>query len=301
MEKEIEMSMMPVQGSPGNPAASSDGREDMKREPEMLEKEAVHLVQPISDPEEAWKDDDRFWPANPGIGNRIQLMNRGNADYFYKEGINTLRTNIMFSGNHKQVILFTSTVPDEGKSETSFAAAKAFADINKRVLFIDADIRKSVFAKRQGIRGTKYGLSQYLSGQRKLEEVVYRTDIENLDVIMAGPYSPNPAELLEETEFADLLKRARTYYDYILIDSPPMGNLIDGAIIASHSDGAVLVIRSGESSYRMVQKVRDQLIRSDCSILGVALNRVDIKKNGKYYKYYKYGEYGKGGGHAAKR
>ena len=231
----------------------------------------------------------------------IQITQDEKRDYQYEEAMKTLRTNIQFSGNGLKVIMLTSAMPDEGKSETSFAVAKAFAGIDKRVLYIDADIRKSVFVKRQGIRGTRYGLSQYLSGQRKLPEVVYRTDIKNLDVIMAGPYSPNPAELLEEPEFSNLLKRARTYYDYILIDSPPMGNLIDGAIIANHCDGAVLVVKSGESSYRLIQKVKEQLLRSECSILGVALNRVNISKNGKYYKYYKYGEYGKGSGHAAKK
>lgn len=252
-------------------------------------------------PEQGFTEEKGFWLKESEIVNHVQLMDREDTDYFYKEGINTLRTNIMFCGKHKQVILFTSTVPDEGKSETSFAAAKAFAGIDKKVLFIDADIRKSVFAARRGIRGTRYGLSQYLSGQRSLGEVLYRTDIENLDVIMAGPYSPNPAELLEEEEFSDLLRRARTYYDYILIDSPPMANLIDSAIIASHCDGAILVVRSGESSRQLVQKVKEQLMRSDCNILGVALNRVNIKKNGKYYSYYKYGEYGKGSGHAAKK
>lgn len=279
MEKEIEVRMAPEQGF------TEHSLEDSAKQ-----KEAGNGAEA-----------DCFWPDDLESDNRIQLMNRGDADYFYKEGINTLRTNIMFCGSHKQVILFTSTVPAEGKSETSFAVAKAFAGIDKRVLYIDADIRKSVFVKRQGIRGTRHGLSQYLSGQRELPEVVYRTDIKNLDVIMAGPYSPNPVELLEEPEFSNLLKRARTYYDYILIDSPPMGNLIDGAIIANHCDGAVLVVKSGESSYRLIQKVKEQLLRSECSILGVALNRVDISKNGKHYKYYKYGEYGKESGHAAKK
>ena len=233
--------------------------------------------------------------------NMIRLDYGHDNDYFYTEAINSLRTNITFCGKSIQTILFTSTLPGEGKSETSFAVGNAFASIGKKVLYIDADIRKSMFAKRRSVRGGKLGLSQYLSGQKELQEVIYKTNIENLDVIMSGPYSPNPAELLEEQEFANLLKWAREYYDYILIDSPPMGNLIDAAIIGSHCDGAVLVVKNNAISYHLLQKVQDQLTRSGCKILGVALNRVNIKKGGKYYSYYQYGQYGKSGIYGAEK
>ena len=240
--------------------------------------------------------------SNPEIvSNTIRLDYGRDNDYFYTEAINSLRTNIMFCGKNVQVVLFTSTLPSEGKSETSFAVANAFASIGKKVLYIDADIRKSMFARRRSVRGGKHGLSQYLSGQKELQEVLYKTNIENLDVIMSGPYSPNPAELLEEQEFANLLAWAREYYDYVLIDSPPMSNLIDGAIIGSHCDGAVLVVENGAISYRLLQKVRDQLTRSGCRILGVALNKVNIKKGGKYYSYYQYGQYGKSGIYGAEK
>ena len=119
-------------------------------------------------------------------------------------------------------------------------------------------------------------------------------------MILAGPYSPNPAELLEDELFKVLLENAKELYDYIIIDTPPMLNLIDGAIIANQCDGAVIVVESGGISYRMAQKVKSQLEKSGCRILGAVLNRVGgeygsgyyKKYYGKYYKKY-YGKYGK--------
>ena len=138
------------------------------------------------------------------------------------------------------------------------------------------------------ISGRPNGLSQYLSGQKKLGEVIYHTNMENVDMILAGPYSPNPAELLEDELFKVLLENARELYDYIIIDTPPMLNLIDGAIIANQCDGAVIVVESGGISYRMAQKVKSQLEKSGCRILGAVLNRVGGEYGSGYYKkYYK--------------
>lgn len=164
------------------------------------------------------------------------------------------------------------------------------AQLGKKVLLIDADIRKSVLVSRYHLEHQVDGLSQYLSGQCKKEEVVYRTNIPNLNIIFSGPFSPNPAELLEGELFTKLIAWARECYDYILIDSPPMGSVIDGAVISRHCDGAILVIESGAISYRLLQKVKNQLEKSGCRILGTVLNKVDIKQ-GSYYYYGKYGKY----------
>ena len=232
---------------------------------------------------------------------RLELKNTERNDYYYEEAIKTLRTNIQFCGSGSlKTILFTSTVSGEGKSATTVAVASSLGSIGKKVLLVDADIRKSVLVKRHEISGRPNGLSQDLSGQEKLGEVIYHTNMENVDMILAGPYSPNPAELLEDELFKVLLENARELYDYIIIDTPPMLNLIDGAIIANQCDGAVIVVESGGISYRMAQKVKSQLEKSGCRILGAVLNRVGgeygsgyyKKYYGKYYKKY-YGKYGK--------
>ena len=126
----------------------------------------------------------------------LNLQNTGGKDYHFEEAIKTLRTNLQFCGSSLKTIMFTSSLPDEGKSEIAFSVGASFGSIGKKVLLIDADIRKSVFIKRYEIKGSPSGLSQYLSGQKTMEDICYATDIENFYMILAGPYSPNPAELL---------------------------------------------------------------------------------------------------------
>ena len=189
----------------------------------------------------------------------IQIIQDEKRDYQYEEAMKTLRTNIQFSGNGLKVIMLTSTMPDEGKSETSSQLAISMAQTEGRVLFIDADIRKSVLVSRFGVGQQIYGLTQYLTGQRLLGEVLYHTNLPNLDIIFSGPMAPNPAELLSEDAFSKLIAWARNEYDTIIIDTPPLGSVIDGAIIAQRCDGAILVVESGALSYRLVQKAKSQL------------------------------------------
>lgn len=219
--------------------------------------------------------------------NEIVLNHSEETDYSYNEAMKTLRTNIQFSGTNMRVIMFTSSVPNEGKSEISFNLASSSAQLGNKVLLIDADIRKSVLVSRYQMNRRVDGLSQYLSGQRTKEETIYKTNIKGLDLMLAGPFCPNPAELLEEKLFRELIAWARERYDSVIIDTPPMGNLIDGAIIGRSCDGAVIVIESGGISYRVLQKVRRQLEMSGCRILGTVLNKVDIRQ-GNYYYYGKY-------------
>ena len=139
------------------------------------------------------------------------------------------------------------------------------------------------------------GLTHYLTGQSELKDVVYSTNIPKLYLIYSGPFPPNPAELLGGKNFRSFLKAVRKVYDYVIIDTPPLGNVIDSAVIAEECDGAILVIESGVISYRFAQEVKAQLEKSNCPILGVVLNKVDMQKQayGKYGKNYGkyYGDY----------
>lgn len=224
--------------------------------------------------------------------NRIELKleEKENRDFHFEEALKTLRTNIQFCGTNIKTVMFTSAVPGEGKSQITFSEAESLATLGRRVLLIDADIRKSVLLSRYQINQETGGLSEYLSGQKTLEEVIYKTNVPNLDMILSGPYSPNPAELLAEPLFKRLLNEKRDEYDYILIDTPPMGGLIDGAIIAKECDGAIMVIESGAVSRRLEKKVKDQIEKSGCRILGAVLNKVKAEHNSyygkKYDKYY---------------
>lgn len=221
---------------------------------------------------------------------KVVLTDIRKKDYFYEEAIKTLRTNIQFTGKNVKTIMFTSCFPNEGKSDVTFQLCQEIGNMGKRVLLIDADIRRSAYVSRYRIKQKVNGLSQYLSGQLAKEFLIYQTNFLNVDIIFAGPMAPNPSELLEEEAFRELLEEVRACYDYIIIDTPPVGSVIDAAIIAKESDGAVLVIESERVSYKVAQKSMEQLEKTGCKILGAVLNKVNIEKNkyyGKYDYYYK--------------
>lgn len=162
-------------------------------------------------------------------------------DYRSNEAYKTLRTNIEFSGADNKVIVLTSCTPDEGKSTVSLNLSISLAESGKRVLFIDADLRKSVLTGRHRVTEEVKGLSHFLSGQAEVDEVMYKTQEEGLIVMFAGVVPPNPSELLGQKRFEALISSARKVYDYIIIDAPPLGSVIDAAVIARVCDASVLV------------------------------------------------------------
>lgn len=235
---------------------------------------------------------------------KVQFEKKKELDFKTNEAYKTLRTNIRFSGDDVKVIALTSSVPNEGKSAVSFNLANSLAEDDKRVLYIDADIRKSVTVVRYGVDIETKGLSHYLTGQSKLEEVIYETNVNNFSIVFTGQSAPNPSELLGNQRFKDLIAYAREHYDYVIIDCPPLGSVIDAAIVAKECDGAIIVIETDNASYKIVQRVKKQLEQSGCKILGAVLNKVEMGGKGygygkgyygNYYgKYYgNYGEYGK--------
>ena len=220
-------------------------------------------------------------------------LHKDELDFRTKEAFRTLRTNIEFSGSDVKTFCLTSCTPNEGKSNTSFEVARSFAEYGKKVLLLDADLRKSIMRRRHKRGKVRYGLSNYLIGRAPLEDIICQTDVRNLHMIFSGPVPPNPSELLGNHRFAKLIEDARKIYDFIIIDTPPLGSVIDSAVVAKYCDGAVLVIESGAISRRFARKVKEQLEISNCKILGVVLNKVDVGGKGYYGKYYDkyYGKY----------
>ena len=207
-------------------------------------------------------------------------------DYRSNEAYKTLRTNIEFSGADNKVIVLTSCTPDEGKSTVSLNLSISLAESGKRVLFVDADLRKSVLVGRHRVTEEVKGLSHYLSGQADLNDVICRTQEAGLFVIFAGVVPPNPSELLGQKRFAHLIENAKANYDYVIIDAPPLGSVIDAAVISKVCDASVLVVAAKSVSYKFVRTVKEQLEKTGCPILGVVLNKVDMKQNKYYGKYY---------------
>lgn len=213
-------------------------------------------------------------------------------NYEEEEAFRTLRTNLQFCGVDKKVVAITSCLPNEGKSSVAIRLAISLAGIGKRTVFVDADMRKSVMMDKLHTYGRKVnGLSELLSGQTSLSAVAFQTNVENLTIITSGFFPPNPTELLSGPIFKKLLDTLRAASDYVIIDCPPLGSVIDSAVIAKECDGTILIVDSGNISYHFAQDVVKQLERSNCPILGGVLNKVDTHhRRGRYYGKY-YGRY----------
>lgn len=224
---------------------------------------------------------------------RVDISVMTELSYRTSESYKSLRTNIEFCGKDQKVIAITSCLPNEGKSNVSLNLAASLAETGKRVMFIDADLRKSVLLGRLGVMDKVMGLTNFLAGQCQFNEMVNGTNYPTLNMIFAGPVPPNPAELLGSNTFRDIISYLRNTYDYVIIDTPPLGSVIDSAIIAKECDGAAIVLAANSISYKFARKVKEQLDMSGCKVLGVIMNKVDMSENGYYGKYYGkyYGQY----------
>lgn len=208
------------------------------------------------------------------------------VDYAASEAYKRLRTNLQLCGADKKVILATSTFPNEGKSTTTVNLAVSLTEIDKKVLFIDADLRKSVLTGRYQIQEAVRGLSHYLAGQETLDQIINETNISGMDMILAGPNLPNPSEMLSREAFQNLINYGREHYDYVIIDAPPVASVIDAVVIAPKCDGTVLVIASAEVNKKTAMQVKQQLEKTGTPVLGAILNKVDMSADKYYGKYY---------------
>ena len=209
-----------------------------------------------------------------------------------EEYYNALRTNIQLSGNNLQVISITSVKPSEGKSTTSTNIAWAFARAGYKTLLLDADIRNSVMSGIFKTREKITGLTEFLSGTTDLSHGLCDTNIENLFVVQAGSISPNPTALLQSENFSTMIDTLRKYFDYIIVDTAPIGIVIDAAIITQKCDASVLVTAAGEANRKDVLKAKGQLEQTNKPFLGVVLNKFNTSAE-KYGSYGEYGSYGK--------
>ncbi|RDU21988.1 CpsD/CapB family tyrosine-protein kinase [Anaerosacchariphilus polymeriproducens] len=223
----------------------------------------------------------------------IDISNLLNFDFQRREAFNTLRTNIQFCGNDIKVIGITSCSPNEGKSSISLNLAVSLAEADKKVIFVDGDLRNSVMIARYRVSHAVTGLSHYLSGINMEDDFIYPTNIKNLDLILSGPVPPNPSELFGSQSFSLLIKELKESYDYIIIDTPPLGSVIDSAVISRECDGMLIVIEANAINYKFAQRVKEQLDKTGCKILGTVLNKVDLNKKGYMSKHYgaNYGRY----------
>lgn len=202
------------------------------------------------------------------------------------EQYRTVRTNLQFAMVDKELeaLVVTSSGPEEGKSMTTANLAVVYAQQGKKVLLIDADLRKPTVHYTFRLDNLQ-GLSSVLVGEESFEDAINTTDVENLDVISCGPIPPNPSELLGSRRMQAVLQKAKEFYDVVIFDTPPVLAVTDAQILTNIADGALLVIRSNQTEFEAVERAKDALNTSHGKLLGTVLNDRD-KKSSNYYYYY---------------
>lgn len=224
-------------------------------------------------------------------------LNIPELPYAAEEALNRLRVNVKFSGKEIRTILIISSVPNEGKSHVTVYLWKMLAEAGFKTVLVDCDLRKSVMKKNLKFRCDEeyQGLDYYLSGLAEYEDVVHHTNIENGDIVPTTNLLQNPSSLLEDARLGELFRALEGNYDYVIVDSPPMVSVSDGILIAQHCDGAILIVRSGETPRSLIRQSMNQLKQTDCRLLGTVLNGVATgnRAYGRYYGYYSkyYSEY----------
>ena len=207
----------------------------------------------------------------------------------FSEAIKTIRTGILLSGidHPKKTLVVTSSVPGEGKSTVAINLALAHAQ-TKRVLLIDADMRRPSIAKVLGLDNTHPGLSMMVLGIEKLEDCVYNIEGSTLDILTAGSIPPNPLELLLSERFQELLAGMGEKYDTIIIDSPPVQLVSDAVVLASMATGVVFVLRADSTPFPLAKRGIRTLQRGGANVYGIVLNQANFKNEEYYGGYGKY-------------
>lgn len=214
------------------------------------------------------------------------LITQINPQSSISEQFRTVRTNIEFASVDRKIktLMVTSARPGEGKSTIAANLAVAFAQQGKKVLLVDADLRKPTVQFIFQLENS-FGMTTVLSKQLTFEKAILDTQIKDLYLLTSGPIPPNPAELLSSKAMDDMIKEARREFDFVIFDSPPVLAVSDAQVIANKCDGVILVINSGKTDRNAAIKAKDQLENAKAKLLGAVLNN---KKDKERYGYYVY-------------
>jgi capsular exopolysaccharide synthesis family protein len=227
-------------------------------------------------------------------GVKFERIFAENPQAIFSEGIRTARTGIMLSSIDKphHAIAVTSSVPGEGKTTFSTNLALAFAQ-TKKVVLVDADMRRPSIYKLFGKDQNSPGLSSLVAGSTPAAECIFKIEGTDLYVVPSGPIPPNPLELLLSKRFEDALQKLHEMFEMVIIDSPPVQLVSDAMVIARNCTGMVYVVKADDTPYQVARNGVKRLRLANANIIGVALNHLDFERADKYYGeytgYYKYG------------
>lgn len=222
-----------------------------------------------------------------------KLITRFSPKSPISEAYRSLRTNIHFANLDRpnKVILISSSATKEGKSTTAANLAITVAQMGNKTLLLDSDLRRPAIHNFFKL-DRSYGLTNYLIGTMTFDEIVKKSDLNNLDIVTCGDIPPNPSEMLASRAMRNFLEEAKNRYDMVILDSPPIIAVTDAAILSTRVDGVIMVVASGFVNRREVQRAITLLRNVNARILGVLLNGLDIKKiYGSYYYYFHYYQY----------
>lgn len=198
----------------------------------------------------------------------------------YEEAIRSVRTNIQFSNIDKEnrIIAITSSKPSEGKSTVIYNLAKSFAENGESVVILDFDLRAPKLNLVAGVE-SNVGLTNVITGKVDLNKALLRDPSEgNLYILLSGPVPPNPAEILASNHVRQLVKDLANSFDYVFIDTPPVGLFTDSSIVSTYCDGIVFAIKSNDTKKEEVAKALDNLKKVNAKVLGAVLTFADVKK-----------------------
>lgn len=219
----------------------------------------------------------------------IEIQTETIADHASSlEPFKKLRTNLMYTEN-LNVISVTSSIPDEGKTVIAFNLAYAFAQMGKKVCLVDCDLRRTSLKEYLMITDKHEGVSELLTNQGK--DVLNRTNIDNLYIMLAGKRPPNPSEILSSSHFVEMIEALREKFDYVIIDTPPVAAGSDATVISRVVDGTVFVLRNEFTSKKVAKRAISELSNNGGRVVGVVLSRVKASSQD-YGRYGYYGYYG---------
>jgi capsular exopolysaccharide synthesis family protein len=227
----------------------------------------------------------------------IRIDGNGTQHSALSEAFRGLRTSVLLSsaGRPPRSLTFVSAEPGEGKTTVAGNLSISLAQLGKRVLLVDGDMRRPCVHKLFNIQDRNAGLVNFLTGEGGWNHLVRPTGVPNLDCLICGPVPPNPSELLSSSRMQQLIVEAMREYQFVLIDAPPLLNVTDGRILATMVDGAVLVVRGGITPQELAQQAYFHVRDVGARLIGVVLNDVDVRHHGYYQSYYRYG-YGEDNG-----
>ncbi|RUL55164.1 MULTISPECIES: CpsD/CapB family tyrosine-protein kinase [Lysinibacillus] len=215
-----------------------------------------------------------------------KLIASSNPKSIITEQFRTIRTNIQFSMPDQEIktILVTSSIPGEGKTTNAANLGVVFAQDGKRVLIVDADMRKPTMHHTFNLFNV-VGLSNILTKQVDIQSAIHHTDIDNIDIIASGPIPPNPSELLSSKNLDSFINEVIHEYEIIIFDAPPLLSVTDAQILSNKCDGTLLIVKSGYVDKTDVIKAKASLEAAHAKILGVVLNNYKMPKTNNYYYY----------------